>query len=107
MIELGNNYYTGKYRRQILLRELICGNKRRQCGSFQAKIRLAAANVIDAISIESFDKSIQTLKRSEHVLGSVLAQISLAYCYENGIGVPESKSEAVKYYRLLLNEGIN
>ncbi len=104
MIELANNYYTGKFKRADIIAGINLWKQAAAMGSFQAKIRLAAVNVIDAMSLESFDRSIQTLKEGA-VLGSVLAQISLAYCYENGIGVPVSKSEAVKYYRLTAQRG--
>ena len=104
MIELANNYYTGKFKRADIVGAINLWKQAAAMGSLQAKIRLAAVNVIDAMSIESFDKSIQTLKEGA-VFGSVLAQISLAYCYENGIGVSASKSEAVKYYRLTAQRG--
>lgn len=104
IIELGNNYYTGKNKDRNIIAGLDLWKQAALNRSFQAKIRLAAANVFDAISVESLDKSIQTLKEASK-FGSVLAQISLAYCYENGIGVPASKSEAVKYYRLTAQRG--
>ena len=44
-------------------------------------------------------------KKHDEMPPRVLAQISLAYCYENGIGVSVSKSEAVKYYRLTAQRG--
>jgi len=104
IIELANNYYIGKSKDGNVNFGLDMWKQAALNGSYQAKIRLAAANVFDAISVESLDKSIQTLKEASK-FGSVLAQISLAYCYENGIGVAVSKSEAVKYYRLTAQRG--
>jgi hypothetical protein len=104
IIELANNYYNGKSKNGNVSTGLDMWKQAALSGSLQAKIRLAAANVFDAISVESIDKSIQTLKEASK-LGSVLAQISLAYCYENGIGVSVNKSEAVKYYRLTAQRG--
>ena len=104
IIELANNYYNGKSKKGNVSTGLDMWKQAALSGSLQAKIRLAAANVFDAISVESIDKSIQTLKEASK-LGSVLAQISLAYCYENGIGVSVNKSEAVKYYRLTAQRG--
>ena len=104
IIELANNYYTGKSKGGNVNTGLDLWKQAASNGSLQAEIRLAAANVFDAISVESLDKSIQTLKDASK-LGSVLAQISLAYCYENGIGVSVNKSEAVKYYRLTAQRG--
>jgi len=104
IIELANNYYTGKSKGGNVRTGLDLWKQAAQNGSIQAKIRLAAANVFDAINVESLDKSIQTLKEASK-MGSVLAQISLAYGYENGIGVAVNKSEAVKYYRLTAQRG--
>ncbi|HEY4756362.1 MAG TPA: hypothetical protein VIH28_09925 [Ignavibacteriaceae bacterium] len=104
IIELANNYYTGKSKGGNVRTGLNLWKQAAQNGSIQAKIRLAAANVFDAINVESLDKSIQTLKEASK-MGSVLAQISLAYGYENGIGVAVNKSEAVKYYRLTAQRG--
>ena len=104
IIELANNYYTGKSKGGNVRTGLDLWKQAAQNGSIQAKIRLAAANVFDAISVESLAKSIQTLKEASK-LGSVLAQISLAYSYENGIGIVKNKSEAVKYYRLTAQRG--
>ena len=104
IIELANNYYSGKSKNGNVRSGLDLWKQAAENGSIQAKIRLAAANIFDAISVESPDKSIQTLKEASK-LGSVLAQISLAYSYENGIGVEKDKSEAVKYYRLTAQRG--
>jgi TPR repeat protein len=104
IIELANNYYSGKSKNGNVRSGLDLWKQAAENGSIQAKIRLAAANIFDAISVESPDKSIQTLKEASK-LGSVLAQISLAYSYENGIGVETNKSEAVKYYRLTAQRG--
>lgn len=103
IIELGNNYYTGKFdgnfQNGIELWKFASDQ-----GSMQANIRLAAANIFGNLYIEEISNSIKTLKKADE-LGSVLAQISLAYAYENGIGVKKSKAEAVKYYRLTAQRG--
>lgn len=104
IIELANNYYTGKSKGGNASSGIELWKQAALNGSTQAKVRLSAANVFDAINIENLDKSIQTLKEAAK-FGSVLAQISLAYCYENGIGVAVNKSEAVKYYRLTAQRG--
>ncbi len=104
MIELGNNYYTGKNIESDISKGITLWRQTAEEGSIQAKIRLAAINIIDAISIEPLAKSIQTLKEANSC-GSILAQISLAFAYENGIGVLVSKTEAVKYYRLAAQRG--
>jgi TPR repeat protein len=37
--------------------------------------------------------------------GSILAQFTLGYCYENGIGVKKNLPNAVKYYRNAAQRG--
>jgi hypothetical protein len=104
LIELGNNYYTGKIKNANADEGIDLWQKAVEEGSRQAKIRLAAVNIIEGIKIESISVSIQTLQEALE-FGSVLAQISLAYAYEKGIGVPINKAEAVKYYRITAQRG--
>ena len=45
----------------------------------------------------------ELLNASEN--GSLLAQVGLAYCYQNGIGTAPSKGETVNYYRIASQRG--
>jgi TPR repeat protein len=104
IIELGNNFYSGKNGNSSVSKGIELWTQAAQNGSRQAQLRLAAVNIIDGINIEPIENSINVLK-SGLDYGSVLAQITLAYAYENGIGVQKSKAEAVKYYRLTAQRG--
>ncbi|NWF88940.1 MAG: sel1 repeat family protein [Ignavibacteriaceae bacterium] len=102
MIELGQSYYSGKgtdNKKSITIWERAA-----LTGSVQAKLRLSATNIFDGTFYEPIEKSILNLKSAVEY-GSVLAQIALAYAYENGIGVQKNKAEAVKYYRYAAQRG--
>ena len=104
VIELANNYYTRKIDNENSASGIKLWEKASESGSVQAKIRLAAANVFDGNRVEALEESIKTLQNALQ-MGSVLSQITLAFAYENGIGVAENKSEAAKLYRLAAQRG--
>lgn len=104
LIELANNYYTRKINHENSASGIKLWKKASESGSLQAKIRLASANVFDGNRVEPLEESIKTLQNALE-MGSVLSQITLAFAYENGIGVPENKSEAAKLYRLAAQRG--
>lgn len=103
-IELANNYYTRKINNENSTSGIKLWEKLSEDGSLQAKIRLASANVFYSNSIQPLEESINTLQKALK-MGSVLSQITLAYAYENGIGVTQNKSEAAKLYRLAAQRG--
>jgi hypothetical protein len=103
-IELGNNFYRSDLNTDDRTQGINIWKQLKNKGNFQAQIRLAAVNVIDSAKIEPISESIKTLKEALR-FGSVLAQVSLAYAYEKGIGVPKNKAEASKYYRLSAQRG--
>lgn len=104
VIELANRYYSDKANRKNMTAGIDLFKQAAFKGSFQAQIRLAAINIIDGINIEPVEKSIQVLNEANEY-GSLLAQITLAFAYENGVGVRKSKAEAVKFYRLTAQRG--
>ncbi len=104
LVELANNYYTRKMNTENPSTGIQLWKKAAEKGNHQAKIRLAAANIFDGNIIEPLEESINTLQNALE-MGSLLAQITLAYAYENGIGVPRNKSEAAKLYRLAAQRG--
>jgi TPR repeat protein len=104
IIELGLNYYTGK---------LVNVNKEKareiwkyaeRLNIAESKIRLSAVTILDGKVDSNVQPLIAALREAEKV-GSILAQVTLAYCFENGIGVEENKAEAVKYYRTAAQRG--
>ena len=101
--ELGNYNYTAEIS-SARMEGINLWRKAKALGSYQADVRLAAINILDRLSLEPTEISIQVLTNALSC-GSVLAQIAMAYAYENGIGVSKSKSEAVKLYRLTAQRG--
>ena len=104
MVELGLVYYTGKITREDKSKALNIWRNAAQLGNSEGKIRLAAADLLDNKNSRNIREPLQILFNAED-LGSVLAQVALAYCYENAIGVSKSKPAAVKYYRLASQRG--
>jgi TPR repeat protein len=100
LIEVGRCYYTGQWTK----RDPTIGEKywRRAAdnGSLEAKARLAATVVIsdtNATRTPSADIISTLINAADD--GSIVAQMALAYCFEKGIGVAKSTSEAVRLYR--------
>jgi uncharacterized protein len=106
IVELGFSYLTGKFVKTNKEKAISLWNVAEKLGSTEASIRIAAAMLLGEIENDSMDttKYLQVLNVADN-LGSVLAQVSLGYCYENGIGVSKSIPEAVKFYRLGAQRG--
>ncbi len=98
MIELGFDYYTGKYLKTDIQKGLDYWQQAEKLNSPEAEVRLAAAKIFDSRIGYDFSKEISILKKYEN-LGSILAQFTLGYCYENGIGLTKSLPNAVEHYR--------
>ncbi len=104
MVELGLCYYTGRWvtADQEKAENLWTGAA--LLGSQDARVRLAITDVRANASGDSLSRSIQTLVDAMHA-GSVLAQVALGYCYEQGIGFPLKKAEAASLYRSASQRG--
>lgn len=98
IIELGYNYYSGKYIAQDKNTGIQLWNNASKLSSIEANVRLAVSKVFDQKISDNFSEEIKILQDAESK-GSLLAQFALGYCYENGIGLNKSIQEAVKYYR--------
>ncbi|MEJ2193955.1 MAG: tetratricopeptide repeat protein [Ignavibacteriaceae bacterium] len=103
MIELGLNYYTGRYLDRDINMGLRYWREASLLGSTEASIRLITASLYDEEEI-NHKKAVSDLKKAADE-GSVLAQVALAYCYENGIGTIVSKSNSLKNYRMAAQRG--
>jgi TPR repeat protein len=104
MIELGLNLYTGRDMEENQPEAIRLWEFAASSGSAEAKVRLLTAAIYSGetlIDSKAVFKSLEEFAQK----GSVLAQVALAYCYEEGIGTAPSKSEVVKYYRLASNRG--
>jgi TPR repeat protein len=104
MIELGLNYYTGRYTLEDKSEGLQFWEDAASIGSTEARVRLITASLYSDTELENPKSSFDELiKASEN--GSLLAQVGLAHCYQNGIGTAPSKGETVNYYRVASQRG--
>lgn len=104
IIELGFNYYTGRYVKPDKEKGLALWNTAKNFGSVEAEVRLAVAKIYDSFSSSDIKETISFLEKAESE-GSSLAQFTLAYCYETGRGVKQNIPTAVKYYREAAQRG--
>jgi len=104
MVELGTDFYTGKIVNKDKQRGIEIWRVAKNYGSLEAEIRLAAAQVFGGNKNDELSDEVKMLFEYEKY-GSVLSQVALAYCYENGISILENKPDAVKYYRMAAQRG--
>ena len=106
IVELGFSYFTGKFVKTNKKKALSLWDTAEKMGSVEASVRIATAKLLGQVETVNMDttKYIKILEVAKN-LGSVLAQVSLAYCYENGIGIKKSTPYAVKYYRAAAQRG--
>jgi len=98
MIEEGLCYFSGRGVEKNKEKAVELWTEAAALGSREAEIRLAATNVIADLHLRDYSASIAGLDSAAHK-GSLVAEVALAYCYETGTGVGESKPEAVRRYR--------
>lgn len=104
MIELGLNYYTGRFTIEDKAEGLQYWEDAASMGSAEARVRLITASLYDNLELADPKSIFEELKKASKN-GSVLAQVALAYSYQNGIGTAPSKSETVNYYRMASQRG--
>ncbi len=104
IIELGLNYYSGKYLNSDKKKGLDYWKLAKNYNSLEAEVKLTTSYIFDGIDQINLKDHITLLENAESK-GSLLAQFTLGYCYENGIGVKKSIPNAVNYYRLSSQRG--
>lgn len=104
IIELGLEYYTGKIIQQNKSKGIDLWKKAENMGSKEAGIRIRTSYIFDDFGSSNLKANINYLYAASEQ-GSVLAQVALAYCFENGIGKKASEADAVKYYRYAAQRG--
>lgn len=102
--ELGLDYYTGKFVKQNKANAMNIWTEAERLGSAEAKLRIAIADIYGFYDRTNYLASMAEID-SAMANGSVLAQATLAYCYENGIGLEKSSALAAKYYRFAAQRG--
>ncbi len=104
LIELGLCSYQGRWVKQDKNAALAIWNEAASYGSREARVRIAAAKVTGDVSNREYDVYLPILYEAAQE-GSLVAQLAIAYCYENGMGVRVNKGEAAKLYRVCAERG--
>ncbi len=104
LIELGLWYYGGRWVPQDGSRALACWKEAERRGSFEATLRLAVMSVRQSADSVVLEGAMATL-RAASLRGAILADVALGYCYEKGIVVARSASEASGLYRAAWRRG--
>lgn len=103
MMELGLNYYTGRFVKQDLDRGFGIWQAAETLGSKEASVRIIASRLFDSFSVDKVNYFNKLIEASDE--GSLLAMVSVALSYNEGIGTTKSKAEAVRYLRLAAQRG--
>jgi TPR repeat protein len=104
MVELGLCYFTGRWAQKDHDKAIEFWSRASALGSLEAEIRLAAANVLGQIHTQELNTAFSIL-RATAKQGSLFSDLTLAYCYEKGIGLPQNKGEAYRIFHKALLRG--
>ena len=104
IVELGSCYFTGRWTKQNRDKAVELWKQASALGSIEADIRIAAANVLGQIHTQE-DKYIVFNSSKYNERGSLLSDLTLAYCYEKGIGFPQNKGEAYRIFHKSMLRG--
>ncbi|HCY77773.1 MAG TPA: hypothetical protein DHV28_17825 [Ignavibacteriales bacterium] len=104
LIELGFNYFTGKYVKIDRQKGLAYWQQAVKLKSNEAELRIVTSKIFEQDNNYDLKSDISFLEKAESN-GSILAQFTLGYCFENGIGVKKNLPDAVKYYRAAAQRG--
>jgi TPR repeat protein len=104
LIELGLWYYSGRWVPQDGGRALAYWRDAERRGSSEATLRLAVMSVRQSTDPAELEKAVDNL-RAASARGAILADVALGYCYERGVVVPRSPSEAAHLYRSAWRRG--
>jgi TPR repeat protein len=98
LIELGLCYFGGRWVSPDRARAIDCWRRASSAGSMEGSIRVAMITVRTEGDPAKLDEALATLQRGS-AIGSILAEVGLAYCYETGTRTKHSKGTAAGIYR--------
>jgi uncharacterized protein len=96
--ELGLWYFSGRWVQRDASEAKKLWRRGVERGSREAEIRLAVISVREREAAMDTAAALAVLQRGVDD-GSVLSQVALGYCFEQGIGVRRSSAEAARWYR--------
>ena len=98
LVEMGQNYFKGQSVIQNKEKAVELWNQAMKDGNPEARTRLEIANLFNEVNIKDKRTSFNYLSEIEEK-GSILAQLSLADCYLQGIVVTKDLAKAAYYFR--------
>jgi TPR repeat protein len=104
LLELGTAYFNGQIVPQHKERAFELWTHAYQLGSSEALVRMASVKMLTGTGELSMDSSLTILLKATDE-ASLLAEVTLAYCYEKGIEVQKKIAESVRRYRNAANRG--
>jgi TPR repeat protein len=104
LIELGLWYVQGSIVEKDRVRGIALWQKAEELGSREARVRIAVTELMSSQDSTKAMNVISLLSDAMHD-GSVLAQVALGYCHEQGWGMPQNTGEAVRLYRKSAQRG--
>jgi TPR repeat protein len=105
MIELGFNYYTGKFIKMDKAKGIAIWELAKNFGSIEAGVRIATSQIYDSSESDPLLKNAIEVMEDALSKGSLLAEFTLGYCYESGKGFKKSIPSAVRFYREAAQRG--
>jgi uncharacterized protein len=104
IVELGSCYFTGRWTKQNRGKAVELWNHASALGSLEANIRIATANLLDQIHTQDISTALSILRNTAKE-GSLLSDLTLAHCYEKGIGLTQNKGEAYRLFHKSMRRG--
>lgn len=104
MVELGSCYFVGRWTQRDQNKAVEWWNRASRLGNLEADVRLATANILGQVHTQELDASLAILRNTAKE-GCLLSDLTLAYCYEKGIGVQQNKGEAYDIYHRTMMRG--
>jgi TPR repeat protein len=104
VVELGLWHYSGRWVPEDRVRARALWYRAAAEGSVEASIRLAVTALRDSTDPQAHAAQIGLLRAAADE-GSLLAEVALGYCRENGIGLGTDKGEAARCYRSAAGRG--
>lgn len=98
IIELGLCYYSGRWVSKDVVKANELWQRAAGLGSEEGSVRIALAGLTEWPGRDDVGDALTVLDDAAND-GSLLAEVGLAFCYENGIGVKKDWGKAADLYR--------
>jgi len=103
LIELGVNAASGRWMPQDRQKAMRYWTRAAEAGNEESEVRIVVSRLFDQ-EPEKRQNELQFLQMAVNE-GSILAHLTIAYCHEQGIGVPQNRPLAVRLYRSIARRG--